>query len=351
MNSPSTTADLALPVPEGYLRIGGPSAIPEVLGYFGVDPTETIASVGLDQNAFDEPDRPIEVACLGRLFCACVARTGCRHFGLLVGQQGGLRSLGLLGLLLRQSPDVGRALRNLALYLHIHDRGAVVTYAKRGEVFTIGYAIYAPGVACDEQITDASLAIGCNILRAFCGADWTPSQVLLARRRPSDVRPYQAFFRCPLHFDAEQNALVFASDWLHHRLEGASPVLKQILKAQVTEIAGRGGDFAADVRRALRALLVTGGCSADCVADLFSIHRRTLERRLEEQGTSFAVLLAEVRSEAAMQLLDNTDMPLIDIALTLGYSDATAFNRAFRHWSGSTPALWRAKRRQSGESR
>jgi AraC-like DNA-binding protein len=343
MPYPSTAAGAALPVPYGSLRIGGAYTLPNVLRYFGVEPEEVIASVGLDPKLFDDPDNAVEMAALGRLLCACVTCTGCQHFGLMVGQQGGPVSLGLIGLLAQHSPNLGRALRNIALYLHIHDRGAVITYDQRGEAFALGYEICAPGVACDEQIIDGAMAIGCNMMRAWCGADWAPTEVLLARRRPTDTRPYQAFFRCPVRFNAEQTALVFPSHWLQHPIAASNPELKAILKAQVAELSGRDRDFGADVRRTLRALLVTGVCTADHTASLFSMHRRTLGRRLEEQGASFAALLAEVRYEAASQLLDNTDMSPSDIALALGYSDVTAFNRAFRRWSGTTPGRLRTQ--------
>ena len=343
MPYPSTAAAAALPVPYGSLRIGGVYTLPNVLRHFGVEPDEVIAGVGLDPKLFDDSDSAVEMAALGRLLCACVERTGCQHFGLMVGQQGGPLSLGLIGLLAQHSPNLGRALRNLALYLHIHDRGAVITYDQRGEAFAIGYEICARGVPCDEQIIDAAVAIGCNLMRAWCTADCAPSEVLLARRQPTDTRPYQAFFRCPVRFDAEQTALVFPSHWLQHRIAAFDPELKAVLEAQVSELSGRDRDFAADVRRTLRVLLVTGVCTADNTAALLAMHRRTLGRRLEEQGTSFAALLAEVRYEAALQLLDNTEMSLSDIALALGYSDVTAFNRAFRRWSGTTPARLRAQ--------
>ena len=102
-------------VPEGHLRIGGPLAIPEVLLRFGVDPGEVLANVGLDARLFSDPEHPVPFTVLGRLISVCVACTRCRHFGLLVGERGGPSSLGLVGLLIRQAPDVGTALRQAAL--------------------------------------------------------------------------------------------------------------------------------------------------------------------------------------------------------------------------------------------
>jgi len=88
-----------------------------------------------------------------------------------------------------------------------------------------------------------------------------------------------------------------------------------------------------------------GNCfhsSATQVADLFSMHRRTMNRQLNAKGTSFQELSDEIRFEIARQLLEDAAMEIIQIASVLGYSNASAFTRAFRRWSATTPASWRA---------
>jgi AraC-like DNA-binding protein len=330
-------------VPEGHLRIGGPLAIPEVLLGLGADPAEVLASIGLDAQIFADPENPVPCTALGRLMSACVARTGCRHFGLLVGERGGPASLGLIGLLMRQAPDVGTAVRQVALYLHLHDRGAVVVLSSQDGVARIAYAIYAPGVESSEQIGEGAIAITCNVVRSLCGADWSPTEVLLAGRPPADVRPYRRFFRSPVRFDAEQNALVFPAAVLEQRLPHANPELQRLLLEEVQQLDRELAlDFTTKVRRLLRAGLIVGQCSAERTAALFAMQRRTLTRRLRAEGTTFEALLAEIRYEAARQLLTDTAMPMRRIAEALGYADLSVLTRAFKRWSGATPTEWRS---------
>lgn len=346
MSGRVATTDAAPTAPEGSVRIGGPAAIPHLLRELGADPNEVLASVGLDLSLFDDPDNPIPFPMLGRLLGACVARTGCRHFGLLVGQHGGPASLGLIGLLMRQSVDVGTALRRVILYLHLHDSGAVATLASQNGVARLAYAICEPGIESSDQITDGSMAIICNIMRFLCGPTWALTEVLFAHRRPADVRPYRRFFGAPVRFDREQTALVFPAALLDQRVPGADPYLQQLLLEEVRRLDGQSDVvFSAQVRRMLRASLITGKCSADQVAGSFAMHRQTLNRRLSAEGTTFEMLLAETRYDAARQLLDNADVPIPQIAGFLGYADATAFSRAFRRWSGTPPAKWRASAR------
>ena len=136
---------------------------------------------------------------------------------------------------------------------------------------------------------------------------------------------------------------MFPAKWLTHPLPHADPDLRRILEQEVAWLdAHYGTDFKAKVQRVLRTLLATGKCSSDQAAQLFAMHRRTLTRRLQAEGATFEALLDEVRYTAARQLLRDTDLPLSQIAAIVAYADVTAFTRAFRRWSGKTPALWRS---------
>jgi len=308
-----------------------------------VDADELLASVGIEPLLLCDADNLTTFATVGKLLRACVAATGCDHFGLLVGQRGGPASLGLLGLLILHSTDVGRALRSLVSHLDIRDRGAVPTLKVSGKVVTLGYVVCERGVDSVGQIADIAIAVGCNILRSLCGPAWAPSEVLLAHRRPPDTRPYRQFFRAPVRFDAAHSALVFPTNWLAQPLPVNDPDLRQHVQEEVRYLdAIHGMSFAAKMRRTLRAAVTGGAFSVVDAAQIYNLSRRTLSRRLRAEGTTFEALLDEVRYEVACQLLSHTDMLVRQVADTLDYADAAAFTRAFRRWSGTTPAQWRA---------
>lgn len=320
-------------------------ALPAVLRSLGADPAEVLAEAGFDLKLFDDPDNLVSYAARSHLIAHCVARTGCQHLGLLVGQQGGLHSLGLMGLLVKYSPDVGTALRSLVRNLHLHVRGAATTLAVDGDSAMLSYEIYHPRVEATDQIGDGAVAILFNIMRTLCGPEWKPIEVRFAHRKPEDVAPFRRFFRVPLRFDAEQNALVFSAGWLSRHLPDTDPQLRRLLQKQIDAIEVRhGADFPEQVRSVLRSALVTGQAKADQVAALFSMHSRTLSRHLNAFGTGFQELADEGRFEIARQMLEDSAMEVRQIAAALDYADASAFTRAFRRWSGNTPARWRATR-------
>jgi AraC-like DNA-binding protein len=325
-------------------HISGVAAIPAVLESLGARPAEVYAEAGVDLALFDDPENLISLADLGRLVKVCVASTGCQHFGLLVGQRGGLQSLGLVGLVVRFSPDVVTAMRRLSRYLHLYHGGQITALVEDEGAAILTYDLYEPGTEAADQIGDGALAIMFNIMRALCGPDWLPREVQLARRRPADVQPFRRFFRAPLRFEAEHDALLMSAHWLARRMPETDVGLQRLLQSQIDALeATHGDDLPELVRSVLRTGLLTGHASADQVAALFSIHTRTLTRRLDAFGTSFKALVDEGRFEIARQMLLNTSLDVSQIADSLDYADASSFTRAFRRWSGTTPAAWRAQ--------
>lgn len=329
----------------GTVRIATIAAIPEVLRSLGADPAEVLKDAGVDPALFDDPDNRISHAARGRLLGHCVARTGCRHFGLLVGQQVRLHDFGLVGLLVKYSPDVGTALRSLVRFFHLHNRGATVDLAIDGSRTTLGYDAWQMHVDAAEQVGDGTVAAMLNIMRDLCGGGFTPLEAGFAHRRPEAVEPFRRFFAAPLRFDAERYGLVFSTNWLERALPYDDPEVRRLLQRQIDALeAAHGDDFAAQVRSVLRSALLTGDAGADRVAALFSMHSRTLNRHLHACGTTFRRLVDEIRFEIGRQMLESSSADVGRIADMLGYADASAFTRAFRRWSGTTPSHWRMAR-------
>jgi AraC-like DNA-binding protein len=329
---------------ESRQRVGPLVVIPSLLREMQVDPAEVLAGLGLDGAALDEMENRIPYIATGRLLNECAARTGCPHFGLLVGQRTRLAHLGLPGRLLQHSPSLGAGLRTLVVYQHINSQGLVDYLSERGGMASFGSAVYQTGTAFVDLVYDATIAIACSVLREVCGIRWAPELVIFSRARPADVGPYRRFFQAPCRFDSEKTALLFPTSLLTLPMPEADSKRLRALEEQAQEV---GIDLVSRLRRVLRSLLLDGNCSADKVAQILSMHRRTLNRRLKALGTSFQKVLDEVRFQATCELVDATRLPLTDIALSAGYSESSAFSRAFRRWSQAAPSV----RRQMNDPR
>jgi AraC-like DNA-binding protein len=326
------------------VRIATVAAIPDVLRSLGADPAELLRELSLDLALFDDPDNRISYPARGRLLAHCAQRTACAHFGLLVGQRADLRSFGLVGLLARSAPNVGSALRSLVRYFHFQAGGAVLALDVYGDLAVLSYESYQPQAPATDQVGDGAIAIAFNILCDLCGPDWLPIELRFVHTKPTDVAPFRHFFKAPLRFDAEMYAVVFSASWLARALPATDPDLRHLLQAQIDRLeTHHEGDFAEQVRSMLRHALVTGCSGADQIAALFSVDRRTLNRRLNAQGTRFQQVVDEVSFEIARQILTDSAMDIVQVADLLGYANASAFTRAFRRWTSDTPAAWRAR--------
>ena len=198
------------------------------------------------------------------------------------------------------------------------------------------------------------VAVAQRMLRQLCGPAWQPTEVLLARREPENRAMFQQFFQAPLRFNAAHYALVFPARWLAHPLAAADAGLHGQLRRQADALAARyRGDVPDQVRRVLRMastmapMRPMGSTALHEVAAALSVHARTLGRRLNAAGTSFQALVDEDRFEQSRQLLENSTVAVNEIAASLDYADASAFIRAFRRWTGTTPGDWRDTRAQA----
>jgi AraC-like DNA-binding protein len=332
---------------KGLVRVGPLMGLAQLVRDLGHDPQPAFARLDLAPDDFADPDTEISFVRAARLLASCVSETGCEHLGFLLGQRIPPSSLGMPGYLLHTAPNVRAALVDLVRYFDLHDRGAVLIFDTAGSATRLGYAIHLPDVPMAEQIYDLSIAVECNIMRGLCGTGWNPDEVRLARSPLPDATPYERFFRAPIRFEADHNAIVFPSRWLDQRISTSNPELHRHLEKEAERLhVGQPMDLAGQLRVLLRGALATRRADANTIASQLGLHERTLNRRLHQAGTTFRRELKAVRYQVARELLANTRLPLPRIAAALNYADTSAFIRAFRQWSGMPPAAWRRRHGQ-----
>lgn len=259
--------------------------------------------------------------------------------------------LGPIGFLMQHSPDVRSALANLMRYMHLHVEGASARLAIRGRLAEFSYHILIPDIAGAEQVYGICMANEFRFMQMLCGRDWRPSAVHFCFRAPSDESPYRKFFGAPVRFSQPASAVLFSAHYIERKIPSADPGLGEILQKYVSQVASRhSGDFLGQLRSVIRTLLPTGNCTADRVAELFLMHRRTLHRLLSANETTFEQVMESMRRQIAEQMLEQSDMKLGQLADMLGYAEVSSFNRAFRRWTGMTPSDWRAMQRQPAGS-
>jgi AraC-like DNA-binding protein len=328
------------------VHLGTLRAVPDLLARMGVPWEPVLRHARITRADLEDQELSAPFDRIDRLLGECVERSGCEHFGLLIGQTVDLRSFGIPGRIALSAPTAGDALAALARHFVLHDSGGSPRVAVTDGTAVMSYGIHVPGLRNALQVYDLSVAAMCNVLRQLCGAEWRPDAITLPRKRPPDIGPYREVLRAPLRFDALHAAVVFPSHWLTRRLPDADGLLFRLLESRaVQEAADHGPMLCRETRRVIRDLQQAGDCSRAAVAWRLGLHERTFGRRLQAAGTTFRQLLDATRADVAKQLLHDTRSPIGRIAESLGYTDATAFTRAFRGWTGMTPREFRARSR------
>jgi AraC-like DNA-binding protein len=323
--------------------VGALTAVPGLIREFGVDPAPVLAAAGLPPGALDSPAGRIPYEGFARLLAEAAAHTRCPHFGLLAGAVWHLADLGLAGELIRHAPAVGSGLDEFVVQHHLNSGGGTAFIVRREGFVDFGYAIHVHVDCSTVAIYDAVLAAAASILRELCGEDWKPSEVLLQHPAPADPSAYRRYFRAPVRFGAEFAALRFPESWLEQPVPGADPA--RLAHARAAARAASKATIVHLASRALRTLLLHGKGSGDDVAQALALHRRTLNRRLNAEGTTFQKVLDRVRFAVAKEMLEDSQASIQEIATSLGYSDYVSFTRAFKRWTGNTPGAWRKSAR------
>ncbi|MGZ8273649.1 MAG: AraC family transcriptional regulator [Burkholderiaceae bacterium] len=328
-------------------RVAGFAALPQLIQQLGGDAEAVFAGAGLERSTFSRPDNRVSFAALASVLDRAATNTGCAHIGLLAGRMFHLSNMGVVGELVRNSPTVGAALEALTVHHHLNSEGGLAFLLNRGDYVDLGYAMYHPAVPGSAHMHDAALAAGMNIMLELCGPTWKPYEVLLPHAKPHDVAQYRSFLKVVPRFDAESSVLRFPARDLARRVPDADPQAYRRCE-HAARVAG-APEFMQQIYRGLRRLMLENRHSGDDLAQMLSLHRRTLNRRLKAEGTTFQRVLDEVRFEIAQDLLRHSNVHLDDIAATLGYAAVTPFMRTFRRWSGTTPGQWRRSAR-NGEN-
>lgn len=349
---PLHATEPAAPVPrrprgtvvEGAIRVGPLMALPQVLDDLGASTDALLAAEGWRRTDFEDPESVMPACVLGRMLRRGMEATDCDHLGVLIGRHSSLSSLGALGFLMQASPTVAEALQALGRHLHVHDRAAVITLESGGASCRLGYLITAPDLDMLDQLYNVAALAGVHIMQALCGPGWRAQEVGLPFKPPRNPAPLRLALGAPLRFGAQRMELVFRAADLGLPLATADALLHRMMSERIVEQESMAPRSLPDeVRQALRTLVFSEHCTPRIVGLRLGLPIRTLNRRLAEQGTSVSALRDEVRRDTACHLLAQGGKTAGEVGRLLGYSEPAAFTRAFRRWTGTAPAQWRAQ--------
>ncbi len=256
----------------------------------------------------------------------------------------GARHFGLVGYAALACGNLAEALQRLErFHASVYDANpASVHHGPDGVSIEWGVARGRPGALVDETAI-ASLV---QLARDLTGRYWPVRRVSFVNPVPMWTQPYEDFFGGEVRFEEDITRLVLDPQVLALPLRKSDPALLTLLDHQAEQLLAETAAVPPLVdawRRTLVPLIREGQTSLAALAEAHHMSPRTLQRRLAEQGTSFQGLLDQTRRHLAERHLRDAQLDLAEIALILGYSEQSAFTRAFRAWTGLAPAQWRRR--------
>lgn len=250
---------------------------------------------------------------------------------------------GALGLAIKTAPTIRAALERLVRYVLVLSDTLRYELAAEpgGSVFAlVGRPHHRSGAAIANE---CALAAVTTMLRVAAGTDLEPELVEFQHGAPDSARHHTEFFGSPVRFEAAVNGIHLGDEQLEHAPLLADDGLSAYLLTRLDDLTARKAQrsIVDDVRAAIADVLPDGPPSKSQIARRLAISERTLHRQLADRGDSFQAIATRARRDAAASLLSTTRHPIADVAFLTGFSDQTAFTRAFKRWTGTTPAAFR----------
>jgi AraC-like DNA-binding protein len=322
-----------------------------------IDPVPVLLDAGFELEAFRDPNARLSALATAKLWRSASARAGDPAFGLFASRFVKPTTFHALGYAVFASATLRDAMQRLLRYSHLVSdagelaltasaRDARLAFVLRTEDNPTALGVVpestVPRPVPSTQALEAVMSLIVRTCRTMTDRSFNLLHMEQRRPSPRDVTPYERFFRCEVSFGANADALTFDAEALDRPLPTANAELAShnddLVRRYLADM--REGTIVDRVRRALAEQL-PGDASPTKVASLLAMSSRSLQRRLQEHGTSYVEVLRDTRRELAISHLRQPQCSITEIAFLLGFEDASAFARAFRSWTGVSPSTFR----------
>ncbi len=265
-------------------------------------------------------------------------------FSVRVGQQMKIEDYGVLGLSWRTCSWAGEIFDRSERYFKLLSNTYVFKVEKREEFSDI-FLYREPHRRGLELSNEATLSATVVVLQAMTETHITPTQVTFKHSPPENLNSYHDAFKCPVLFNKSHYSITYKTVDLETRTAKADASINQFLVERVEEetkgLQVSANKIITDIEALIKDALPSGIPSIAQICDHIGMSNRTLTRRLAENGASFRDLIKKNQEEVSKGLLKNSDRSIAEIAFETGFSEQSAFNRAFKRWTGLSPVEFR----------
>ncbi len=311
----------------------------ETLKSIGFDPEPLFKQMGVDPELITDPNARVSEEAVIKLWSRAIELTGDECLAIKAGKHWHPSTLGALGYAWLASSTLRAALNRVVRYFRMIDdtKSVVLQETSAGFVYT---PLTAVGVDTIPAEDDLHLAVLIESCRFNYGQELDPVCVAFSHAQPDCPDDFFTHFRCPVEFDAGQSSLTLPLEAIDKPLPGSNPTMARLCDKVMIKYLNDldHAQFRVRTKSMIVDQMPSGNIHIGEVADCLCVSTRTLQRRLNHEGTNFANLLTEARRELASEYILDGSKPIYQISFLLGFSEISAFSRAFRSWTGMSPS-------------
>lgn len=313
-----------------------------IIKSYGLDPKPLMRDAAIDPKLLSDHNARFRFSKVAAFHSKAMEVIPDPNFGLRAARFWHPSQMGALGYAWMTSDTLRSAFTRLARFSHVVSGAVDLELDESGDQLSLSFS-FIEGPEVPASRIDTTMALLMAMVRSNAGDAFNPQSITFAHPAPEDTGPFYSLFRCPVAFDAPANSFtISAADadqaracsnaqlaLLHDQL-----LIQYLAKLDKDNIVER-------VKVAIIDELASGNTSDESVARLLYMTERTLQRRLQEQGTTFKMLLNEVRHDLADKYIRDSSLSLNEISFLLGFSELSSFSRAFKRWTGQSPSDYR----------
>ncbi len=335
----------------------GYTSVPALLKYLrhaeqlSLDQATTLAAAGIRAEDLADNGKRLPSEAHERLLAYLIRESGDALFGLHSARYVQPGSWSVLGYITMNCATLGEAMGRIAPYEKLVGDMGVSRIEATDDVVRMIWSCRHQDPAIRRHMVENVLASWLLYARWIADMQLSPLEAWFEHAQPEGTRldDYEEVFGCPVRFEQPCSALLVPREYLALSLRQADANLLRTLEEHALAVmAGLDDDepLPQRVKNALRLLLKDGLPRKEKVAEKFHMTVRTLQRHLQQAGTSYQQILDELRRELAEHYLLRSDLPIQDIACYLGFTESRSFHRSFKTWTGRTPGEYREAKRQ-----
>jgi AraC-like DNA-binding protein len=313
-----------------------------VLGAQGIARRTLLTRAGVDERLLQNIAGQVSVADATSVIAAAYRLSRDPALGLRVGAHAPLHSLGMLGAVVAYCPTLRSCISETTTYLHLVLPMANLRLIEEHQTARLVFELPFAEPQMLRITTELALSFAIRIGRRFYPSGEGPSEVAVCYRSPPYAQAYSDVLRCPVRFEAKQTEIVLPAAHLDEPQLFQDDALFRLFKRRADDLTSQGRTnllLQERVRHVLRHQLALHQITPKAIAQRLGVTVRRLRYCLAEEGHTLMGLIDEARRETSLKEI--RDMPIKGVADRVGFSQVSAFQRAFKRWTGTTPARYR----------